>query len=534
MEISSTLPRHGGIYPFQKEFSSKQSSSSSSNSNRDFMGSVTPTLTPKNLHRGVGGIEGNNHHFSSCLYGVPPPSANMIKRTRNDEEFFGGFRRSSSLRRSHRENICPHHGNNPGANTNSNVSGKPISTHTYASQGVGYNKSAIPGKAERTSSSSAAGQNAATGMGGSGGRPSYLQGTVSSVRRSRERPDEPNMSNHGRNSSVRRSNSTISRNASFRSRKSSASLAATNRQQHSPTCQHHAGSANPPPTSQLRYENELKGHSNNNNYYHLSHGHHSSSGDQHRVKDNHGHHRLHRNHHLAGSNNNLVKAQNLNSPSAQRISLNGNHVGCNVHKNSTSASVIAPNKSLHHQNVTGSRHQDLKAESSRFPRTSSFSFRNGIFGRSGGGGGIGEKPAKSLSFSTDQLNHFSSMPCLNNSLSSHDDDESFEELDEADRRTSSSTKNGGKERSRKSHKFEDNEASNNENVNHNHHPHKKMHHHPLRNHHRAFNGSTQTLLTTSSSGNNVLFSNFNESENLNYPNNKTLSHHRSNHMSTTP
>ena len=439
MEMSSTLPRpgHGGMYPFQKEFSSTKQSSSGNNNNslRDYgVGSVTPTLTPKNLHRGVGGVEGSNHHFSSCLYGVPPPSANMIKRTRNDEEFFGGFRRSSSLRRSHRENICPHHGNGNSANNNGNS--KTITSSSSSQNGLGFSKSAIPGKAERTSSAGSGMASQPSGQNVNGGRPSYLQGTVSSVRRSRERPDDStSLLNHGRNSSVRRSNSTISRNASFRSRKSSASLAATNRRQHSPGCQHQSGAPNHVPSSQLRYENELKGHGNNNNYYHLSHGGSHQHGDHHQHhrggKDSHHHHqqpRVHRSgggHGLAGSNNNLAKTSNLNT--GQKISLNGNHGGgCSVHKN---GSIVGPtNKGLvhhHHQNqgnVTGTRnhHHDFKSsESGRFPRTSSFSFRNGIFGGSGrvlghggvsgggsgisGGVGIGEKPGvvgKSLSFST--------------------------------------------------------------------------------------------------------------------------------------
>lgn len=122
--------------------------------------------------------------FVGKLYGTcPPPN---MKRTRNDEEFYGGFRRSSSLRRSNNCHI------------------PRVATH-----------GAIPGRAERTNSGAIRSDrsqapppistsNSTVSLSAMDNKkPGYQQDTFSSVRRSRERAAHSPRS-VSRNASIRR------------------------------------------------------------------------------------------------------------------------------------------------------------------------------------------------------------------------------------------------------------------------------------------------------------------------------------------
>eukprot|EP00095_Tigriopus_kingsejongensis_P012728 maker-scaffold43_size480169-snap-gene-2.23 protein:Tk12728 transcript:maker-scaffold43_size480169-snap-gene-2.23-mRNA-1 annotation:"serine threonine-protein kinase doa" len=200
-------------------------------------------------------LSSSNHHSKpsgqfSGLYGNPPTS--MVKRTRNDEEFYGGFRRSSSLRRSHRENICPHHGHQALVHSaSSSAMSSLLGTNAHSN-----NKIPLPGRAERTTSNSTS---ATPGLKTSASLvqvPGYQQGTVASVRRSRDRTNGSPGSNQ-----IRRSHSTVSRNASFRSRSSA--------QKPSVSKLPSTTAASDFEKAQLRYENEV-GSNSRPSYYHLS------------------------------------------------------------------------------------------------------------------------------------------------------------------------------------------------------------------------------------------------------------------------
>lgn len=102
-----------------------------------------------------------NKEFSSFCTVHPPPNP-MRMRTRNDEEFYGGFRRSSSLRRS----------------TNEGQQGQHLSRGLY------------PGRAERTQNhhrSTSSNYRNNNNNNSSDYKPGYLQDTLTSIRRSRER-----------------------------------------------------------------------------------------------------------------------------------------------------------------------------------------------------------------------------------------------------------------------------------------------------------------------------------------------------------
>lgn len=100
--------------------------------------------------------------FSNFCTVHPPMPNPMRMRTRNDEEFYAGFRRSSSLRRS----------------TNEGSSGGHLSRGLY------------PGRAERTNNQqhrSTSSNYRNNNNNCSEYKPGYLQDTLTSIRRSRER-----------------------------------------------------------------------------------------------------------------------------------------------------------------------------------------------------------------------------------------------------------------------------------------------------------------------------------------------------------
>jgi len=128
--------------------------------------------------------------FSSFCSVHPPPN-HMRSRTRNDEEFFGsgGFRRSSSLRRS--------------SNNNDGLSGVG-GIHGLGGGGGHLSRGLYPGRAERRNNDqqTTTGRNRSTSSNyrnnnnnmiqnnnnnNSDYRPGYLQDTLTSIRRSRER-----------------------------------------------------------------------------------------------------------------------------------------------------------------------------------------------------------------------------------------------------------------------------------------------------------------------------------------------------------
>jgi len=151
----------------------------------------------------------NNPDTFSSFCAVHPPPNHMRMRTRNDEEFFGsGFRRSSSLRRS--------------SNNNDGLSGSSGSSGGNHGLGGHLSRGLYPGRAERTRNDqqqqSSGGRNRSTSSNYrnnnnnmiinnnnniSDYRPGYLQDTLTSVRRSRDRAAaSPSFS---RTPSVRRS-----------------------------------------------------------------------------------------------------------------------------------------------------------------------------------------------------------------------------------------------------------------------------------------------------------------------------------------
>jgi CDC-like kinase len=123
----------------------------------------------------------NNNNLTdfTTFCAVHPPPNHIRMRTRNDEEFYGGFRRSSSLRRSNNNNEAA-------------AAGGHISRGLY------------PGRAERkTSRNRSSSSNYRNNNSDSTRLPGYLQDTLTSIRRSRERAAaSPSFS---RTPSVRRS-----------------------------------------------------------------------------------------------------------------------------------------------------------------------------------------------------------------------------------------------------------------------------------------------------------------------------------------
>lgn len=333
-------------------------------------------LSTSNIHspKSSSGGGGGGGQFSG-FYGNPP--TNMIKRTRNDEEFYGGFRRSSSLRRSHRENICPHHGNQAMIHS---ASSSAVSS--LASAGGFPYKSPIPGKAERTQN-----QPMKTPV-PSSSVPSYQQGTVSSVRRSRDRTNvSPS------NSQVRRSHSTVSRNASFRSRSSAQKLSISKLPS--------TTSLSDFDKAQVRYENEVTPLSSpRSNYYHLSAPSARKYNSQTSTASNQSQHeprcafssatlgRLHRN-----SSHNLLSSTNTNS--------NNNS---NNHNNAYNNNYIQKNNNLNNNYKTSEGGKSTES----FLRT--FSFH--------------AKPT--------DLDLFSSLPCLNDDDNNDNNDEDEDDDEDED------------------------------------------------------------------------------------------------------
>ena len=133
-------------------------------------------------------------------------------RTRNDEEFYGGFRRSSSLRRSNNNNLLGS-SSSAGGDHGSPIGGGGMTGHI----------SRYPGKAERARNTTTATINADNRNRSSSSsnyrnnnnnnseyKPGYLQDTLTSIRRSRERAAvSPSFS---RTPSIRRSQNSKQRN----------------------------------------------------------------------------------------------------------------------------------------------------------------------------------------------------------------------------------------------------------------------------------------------------------------------------------
>ena len=181
-----------------------------------------PQRRPHKCHRHSNSNPGSNmsthHHSHAASPGSPfqrrskqtDPFSNSFCsshhpriRTRNDEEFYGGFRRSSSLRRSNNNNLL---GSAGGDHPNSS----PIGMTGHISR--------YPGKAERarnTATINADNRNRSSSSNyrnnnNSEYKPGYLQDTLTSIRRSRERAAvSPSFS---RTPSIRRSQNSKQRN----------------------------------------------------------------------------------------------------------------------------------------------------------------------------------------------------------------------------------------------------------------------------------------------------------------------------------
>jgi len=135
--------------------------------------STSPTLSFSPFQRVGSNRSKPASEFVGHFCTAHPPS---VRRTRNDDEFYGGFRRSTSLRRSQRSGV---------------PDGSPLLRQDQL--GTGH-RTAIPGRAERAWPKHHQPTQPHLGLSqgennnySRGGKPGYLQDTLTSIRRSRER-----------------------------------------------------------------------------------------------------------------------------------------------------------------------------------------------------------------------------------------------------------------------------------------------------------------------------------------------------------